>query len=184
MKFLHILLMLSIFVNIGNAQSELTQTIRGAVIEKSTMMPLPGANVIILDSDPVIGTSTDINGKFRIDNVPVGRVGVKVSYIGYNEYILTSLNLTSARELVIDVQLEEKVITGKEVVITATQDKTRPANEMATVSSRSFTVEESQRYAGSRNDVARMASNFAGVQGTDDSRNDIIVRGTSPNGIL
>ena len=57
-------------------------------------------------------------------------------------------------------------------------------NEMATVSARAFTVEETDRYAGSRGDPARMASNFAGVQGADDSRNDIVVRGNSPNGVL
>ena len=57
-------------------------------------------------------------------------------------------------------------------------------NEMATVSARAFTVEETDRYAGSRGDPARMASNFAGVQGADDSRNDIVVRGNSPSGVL
>ena len=55
---------------------------------------------------------------------------------------------------------------------------------MTTVSARSFSVEESKRYAGSLNDVSRMAQNFAGVQGGNDSRNDIIVRGNSPTGIL
>src|SRR6185295_630579 len=39
-------------------------------------------------------------------------------------------------------------------------------------------------YAGSRGDPARMASNFAGVQGADDSRNDIIIRGNSPQAVL
>ena len=57
-------------------------------------------------------------------------------------------------------------------------------NKMATVSARSFSVEESNRFAGSKNDVARMAQNFAGVQGADDSRNDIIIRGNSPSGVL
>jgi len=58
------------------------------------------------------------------------------------------------------------------------------SNEMALVSSRSFSVEETDRYAGSRSDPARMASNFAGVQGADDSRNDIVIRGNSPMGLL
>ena len=67
--------------------------------------------------------------------------------------------------------------------VTATQDG-EVMNEMATVSARAFTVEETDRYAGSRGDPARMASNFAGVQGADDSRNDIVVRGNSPTGVL
>ena len=55
---------------------------------------------------------------------------------------------------------------------------------MATVSSRVFSTEEANRYAGSRGDPARMAANFAVVSGANDSRNDIIVRGNSPLGIL
>jgi hypothetical protein len=57
-------------------------------------------------------------------------------------------------------------------------------NDAALISARLFTVEETDRFAGSRGDPARMASNFAGVQGADDSRNDIVVRGNSPAGIL
>lgn len=57
-------------------------------------------------------------------------------------------------------------------------------NEMAPVSARQFSVEETDRYAGSRGDPGRMASNFAGVQGADDSRNDIVIRGNTPQGLL
>lgn len=57
-------------------------------------------------------------------------------------------------------------------------------NEMAVISSQKFSIEETNRYPGSRMDPARMASNFAGIQGADDSRNDIIVRGNSPLGIV
>ena len=57
-------------------------------------------------------------------------------------------------------------------------------NEMAVVSARKFSVEETNLYAGSRGEPARMATVFAGVQGSDDSRNDIVVRGNTPAGIL
>ncbi|MBN1338067.1 MAG: TonB-dependent receptor [Bacteroidales bacterium] len=183
-------MIISILIMIGLAgvqslaQERLTQTIRGTVYEKATMMPLPGANVVLTGSDPVVGTSTDIDGKFRLDGVPVGRAGIRVTYIGFNDVVMTSLNLSSAKELILTIEMEEMAVMGKEVVITATRDKTLSENEMAIVSSRSFTVEESQRYAGSRNDVARMASNYAGVYGTDDARNDIIIRGNSPSGLL
>lgn len=163
---------------------QFTQTIRGVVYESGTRVPLPGANVIVTGTDPLIGTVTDLDGKFRLEKINTGRVGIKVSFIGYNDIILNNLNLTSGKELVLEIDLEQKVITGKEVVITADQEKSKSINHMATVSSRGFTVEESSRYAGSRNDVARMASNFAGVRGTDDSRNDIIIRGNSPMGLL
>ena len=184
MKRLIILFCIVFLAYYAQAQSSITQTIRGTIIDKNTRISLPGANVILLNSDPIIGASTDINGKFVLENIPIGRVGIKVSFIGYNDGLLTSLNLMSGKELVLNIELEEMAIISEEVVITARQDKFKAINEMATVSSRAFTVEETERYAGSRNDVARMASNFARVKGTDDSRNDIIIRGNSPSGLL
>jgi hypothetical protein len=55
---------------------------------------------------------------------------------------------------------------------------------MSAISSRTFSIEETQRYAGVRNDVARMAINYAGVAAGNDATNEIIIRGNSPNGLL
>lgn len=166
------------------AQVDITQTLRGSVIDKNTLVSLPGANVLILDSEPLLGASTDVNGKFRFDGIPVGRISLKISYIGFKDIYLNGLNLQSGKEMVLEIEMEEMAVVSEEVVITAKSEKTTTVNEMTTVSARTFTVEETERYAGSRNDVARMASNFAGVRGTDDSRNDIIIRGNSPSGLL
>lgn len=184
MKRILLLLPLLLIVFSAISQNQLKQTIRGKVIDKNTQIPLPGANIILLNTDSIIGTSTDLNGKFRIDNIPLGRAGIKVSYIGFNEVIFNNLNLISGKEMILTIEMEEMAIMSEELVITAHYEKSQAINEMATVSARGFTVEETERYAGSRNDVARMASNFAGVRGTDDSRNDIIIRGNSPSGLL
>jgi len=160
------------------------QIIRGRVVDKSTLAPLPGATVIILGITPFTGTTTDINGQFRFQPVEIGRVSLRISYIGYKEVELTNLLLNTGKELVLDIELEESVFQAEEVVISATSDKSAPLNTMASVSARSFTVEETARYAGTRNDVARMASNYAGVNGSNDARNDIIIRGNSPIGLL
>ncbi|MFA4851345.1 MAG: TonB-dependent receptor [Bacteroidales bacterium] len=162
----------------------ITQTVRGTVTDKTTNSPLIGASVIIPDSGKLTGSTTDMNGNFRIEKVSVGRVNIKITYIGYNEVILNNLNLSAGKEMVLDIQMEEKIITGKTVEIKGTADKSSTINKMTTVSSRSFTVEETERYAGSLNDVSRMAFNFAGVNGSNDSRNDIIIRGNSPSGLL
>jgi MFS family permease len=65
-----------------------------------------------------------------------------------------------------------------EVVITANtkEDKTATNNELAIVSARSFNVDDTKRYAGALGDPSRMAANYAGVVGGNDSRNDIVVR--------
>ncbi len=167
----------------GAFSQNLYQTIRGTVIDKQTQSPLPGAVVMLLNSNPIKAVSTDADGKFRLDSVLIGRLQIKTGLISYKEKVQT-LVLTSGKESVLNIELEESAVQGDEVVIVAEQDKTRTNNKMAMVSSRVFSTEEASRYAGSRNDPARMAANFAGVSGANDSRNDIIIRGNSPLGIL
>ena len=179
----YFLILLSIFLINTVFSQELTQTIRGTVLDKQTQSPLPGAVISILNSEPIKATTTDENGKFRFDNVLLGRKQLKISLISYKEKSQTVV-LTTGKETVLNIELEESAVQGQEVVISAEIDKTKSNNKMATVSSRIFSTEEANRYAGSRGDPARMAANFAGVSGANDSRNDIIVRGNSPLGIL
>ncbi len=165
-------------------KDKVTQTIRGKVFDKAMKTPIPGINVIVLGSEPLIGTATDTDGNFRFEGINIGRVSLRFSGVGYQEVVLSNLNLQSAKELVLNIPMEEAYITMEEIKVVAKADKTTPINKMATVSSRSFTVDETNRYAGSYGDVARMASNYAGVFGMDASRNDIIIRGNSPAGLL
>ncbi len=162
----------------------MVQTIRGIVIDKLNEMPIPGANIIIPGSDPLIGTVSDADGQFEITNVPVGRVDIQVTFMGYHSMDLYKQNLISGKELYLRIELEEEIITGQEIVIKAHSRKDQAINKMASVSARSFTVEETQKYAGSLGDPSRMASNFAGVLSVSDQRNDIVIRGNSPSGVL
>jgi hypothetical protein len=166
----------------GNSQI-ITQTIRGVVLDKQSQTPLPGVIAHVLGTEPLLGSSTNDLGEFKITNVPIGRWQIKFQVISYKEKYITVI-LNAGKETVLTVELEESVIQGQEVVVTAEQDKTKNNNKMSTVSSRVFSAEEAARYAGSRNDPARMAANFAGVSGSNDSRNDIIIRGNSPLGVL
>ncbi|TAH42801.1 MAG: TonB-dependent receptor [Bacteroidetes bacterium] len=160
-----------------------TQIIRGAVHDKVSLEKLFGAAVLLVDSSATIGSLCDEEGKFRLENVPLGRRLIRVSLLGYKETTI-AVNLTSGKEVVLDIELEQSVVQGKEVSIVAERQKDRANNEMTTVSARSFTVEETSRYAGSLNDPSRMAANYAGVSGANDARNDIIIRGNSPLGLL
>lgn len=163
--------------------TQLTQSIRGSVFDEDAKYPLPGVVIKIIDSDPIIATTSDVNGRFTLKNVPVGRINLQFTLQGYQPKTMPNLEVISGKELILEVGLSEQIFQKDEVVIRG-KDKGKPNNEMATLSAQQFTIEATQRYAGSINDVARMAQNFAGVQGNDDSRNDIIVRGNSPIGVL
>ncbi|MFY0627141.1 MAG: TonB-dependent receptor [Reichenbachiella sp.] len=180
-----ILIVIGVLCSIYIALSQdMTQTIRGVVLDQDTQSPLIGATVQVVNSMPVQGSIVDVNGNFRIDNIPIGRVSLKINYVGYEDKVLPNLLVTSAKEVVIEASLIESFEKLEEVVINAKSNKAEVLNEMSIVSARSFTVEETKRYAGSFADPARMVSAFAGVTNQAEGNNDIIVRGNSPKGIL
>jgi len=166
-----------------NAQ-QFTQTLKGTVIDKSAQYPLMGVNVVLLNDDEFIATTTDMDGNFKLEKVPVGRQALKISYIGYEDVVLPNILINSAKEMVLSIEMEEKISELDEVVVTDKKSKDKAINEMASVSARTISIEEMTRFSGSIQDPARMAQNYAGVAGASDDRNDIIVRGNSPTGVL
>jgi hypothetical protein len=162
-----------------------TQTVRGTVFDRDARVPLPGANVVVLDTDPLLGGTTDVEGRFVLARVPVGRQALRVSFVGYEPVVLPEVLVGTGREVVLEVGLRERVVEGEEVIVRPAAQDGRPLNDMAAVSARSFSVEETRRYAGAVDDPARLASAFAGVSTTGGvQENALVVRGNAPKGVL
>lgn len=161
-----------------------TGTIKGTVIDKQSEIPLIGATIELLEQASNVGVVTNENGQFSLVDVPVGRQKIRVSYIGYESITLPNIEVTSGKDVLLNVSLLESFNKLDEVVLTSNTNKDRANNKLATVSARQFGVEEVTRFSGGRSDVGRLAANFAGVSAPDDSRNDIVVRGNSPTGLL
>jgi len=179
-----ILTILLISLTTQDAESQtITQTIKGTVFDIQTKETLIGATVVIMGSEPLIGASTDIHGNFTLSRAALGRQSIQVNYIGYEPVIIPELLVTSGREVVLNIGLRQAVYEMDGIVVTPEIMKNKPLNTMATVSSRSFSVEETRRYAGGLDDPARLVSAFAGVAVGNVQNNAIIVRGNSPKGI-
>ena len=180
MRICFFLLYIISFLSVAG-QAGPVQTIRGVVVERSIGTPLPGATITL----PVLGRSVtaDSAGRFRLDGVTVGRHILAVTYAGYRPYTLSNMMLESGKEAVLTVEMEEIAVREQEIVIKARPDKSRPLNEMALVSGRMFSVEETRRFAAGLNDPSRIATGFAGVQSQGDA-NALIIRGNAPNGLL
>ncbi|CAH0995689.1 hypothetical protein EMA8858_01814 [Emticicia aquatica] len=160
-----------------------TQIIRGTVIDRITRQPVIGASIAVIGTSQ--GSLSDVLGNFSIPNVPIGRRSVKCTSIGYEAFSSEEFILNSVREVVLTIDLKESTGELQEVKITASQNTSRPVNDLAYVSARSFTVEETERIPASVNDPGRMALSYPGVKaGRDETENKIIVRGNSPFGIL
>ena len=162
----------------------LTQTIKGSVLDRDTQTPLLGANVTVKNLEPARGATTDENGHFWIDGIPVGRHDLLITYIGYESHVASEILVSSAKEVVLNIQLKPSSINIEQVVVEGTVRKDVPQNSMAVVSARTFTVEEARRYAGGMDDPARLASSFAGVTTGSMQDNAIVVRGNAAKGLL
>lgn len=182
-RFTILTIVFALLSELGFAQNP-TQTIRGSVLDQQSEIPLIGVNVELLDAETTTGTVTEMDGSFTLTGIPVGRRVLRFSYIGYESVTIPNIVVTAGKEVVLNVKLAESLVQLNEIVVVGQVDKDKASNELATISARQFSLEEVTRYSGSRNDAARMAANFAGVNIADDSRNDIVVRGNSPTGML
>ena len=179
---IRILILLTLIPGLLLAQNN-KQKIRGVVLDKLSQTPITGAVVQYIADTLKNGTQTDVKGSYELTNVQPGRYEVKVTYPGYKDIDVPNVVVTSGKETILDISMEESFKKLKEVVVKG-YNKAGAINQMATVSARTFSMEEVNRYAGGRSDPARLAANFAGVSAPDDSRNDIVIRGNSPVGVL
>ncbi len=186
-RHMFLLALLCLIINTLHAQ-DYNQTIRGTILDAESQQPLIGATISIMTTDPVMGTTTDFDGQFRIDEVPIGRHDIQLDYLGYETVFLSNQLIGTGKELVLNLGMEESAQTLETVEISAEKsyDKTKALNEFASLSSRTFSVEETSRYAAAIYDPARMAQNYAGVSvgAGSDLYNEIVVRGNSSAGIL
>lgn len=182
MKKVSLVVTFILLATLGISQ-QLTQTVRGTIVDFDSKTPIIGAKVVLTNFDAFVGAVTNFNGEFRIESVPVGRLEIKITSSGYQDIVLPNILLESGKEKILNLEMIEDIKLLKQVEVTS-QDKSESINKMATVSSKTFTVEETNRYAGSLNDPARMVSAFAGVTGDAEGDNDIVVRGNSPRGVL
>ena len=177
------LFIVSIIFSISCFAQDNKQNIRGVVLDKLSQMPLVAANIQLSNKLENKKTTTDSNGVFVLENISPERYEMKVSFAGYKEMIIPNVIVVSGKEVLLDIAMEDEYKHLNDVVIKSSS-KAGTINKFSSVSARTFSMEEVNRYAGGRSDPARLAANFAGVSAPDDSRNDIVIRGNSPTGVL
>ena len=91
-------------------------TMQGVVTDSLTHETLVGINVILDGTS--LGSSTNIEGEYRISAIPQRAYTVKVSCIGYRTKML-KVDFTNATSLQLNVKMEQTILEGEAVVITA-----------------------------------------------------------------
>lgn len=95
-----------------------THDFRGSVSDLDSRQPLPGINVIVIDSP--LGAATDSDGIFIIENLPTGSYTLMVSAIGYEtKYV----KISNPAPTPILIKLKETFFQMNSVVVTGTRSE-------------------------------------------------------------
>ncbi len=173
---------LSLIKKISNSvfppkDSILLQTIQGSVFEKDNHQPLAGATIALQrEETSYIGAITDANGNFDLKKISVGRHTLRVSYLGFKEVLLTVM-VEASRGSVVEVPMEVSPLYLTELKIHSLDD-------LAPLGANLIDTDDLNRHAGNRGEAIRKVAVLPGIQSADDSRNDIIIRGNSPQSVL
>ena len=184
MKTKTTLMLMMLLFSISIYAQDYTQTVKGKIVDTDSKIPLPGASVVLVGSDPLLGTISDFDGNFRLEKVPVGRQSFEVSYMGYEKIRLSEVLVSTGREVMLTIEMKESVTTLAECTVVAKSDPSAALNQMVTVSATQISIEETSRIAAGINDPGRTAQSCAGVSAADDENNELVIRGNSPRGML
>jgi hypothetical protein len=155
-------------------KATITQTIRGQIIDKNNATNLIGATVALIGNLEQKSTVTNENGTFRFEDITIGRYQLKVSYIGYQTVLLKEILVESGKEIVKTIALPIGTNLNEIEIVAGRQ-------EINNLGTQTITVEQTQRYAATFYDPARLANSFAGIVNNNDQANHLVVRGNSPN---
>lgn len=177
-RSIYVIILILLYVSITSislAQNE-TGSILGRVTDRITRQPVIGTNVIIPETS--YGAATDVNGDYRIENIPPGTYQLRTSSVGFFSVTKTSVVVISAKPVQIDFELLEQAIElgGKTVSSDYFYNDPYEVNSI-----RKFSYEEIRRSPGGFEDVIRALSILPGVAQVDAGRNDLIVRGGAPS---
>lgn len=84
------------------------RSIHGRVVDSKTGDGLIGANVVVLGTS--IGTATDLNGGFILENIPMGIIELKATYIGYKPHTASNIEISGFDIPPIEIRLNSDVV--------------------------------------------------------------------------
>lgn len=146
-------------------------SIQGRVFNPVNNEPIPFANIIIQGLD--IGTVTDEQGFYQLGGITPGLYNVRASFVGFKPKTIFEVQVTLARSVQLDFELEEEASDLEEVVVSSEFSR----SEDTPISARKLNANEIERYPGGNRDISRVIQALPGVASTASFRNDIIIRG-------
>ena len=150
-------------------------TLSGTITDRDTKQPLPGANIILQNTD--LGAATGMDGSYIIENIPVGSYSIRVDMMGYKSQARANIHAQANRSTIVNMALEPTILSTGDVVVTAGYfERVKDAS----TSVRSVDIEEIRSDPVGAYDILSMMQSLPAVVSGADQSNEIIVRGGSP----
>lgn len=166
-------MLFSVFTTVGMyGQAVLT----GIVQDDRSREPIPFVNLLL--EGTALGGTTDMDGMFRIEGIEPGLYNVLVSCVGYEAKTVFEVQVGTAKVPFIEIVL---VATSTELDVVEVRQKRIDRTTESPLSLRSISEAEILRNPGGNRDISKVIQALPGVASTVSFRNDIIIRGGSPN---
>ncbi|MCY4419483.1 MAG: TonB-dependent receptor [Cytophagales bacterium] len=153
-------------------------TLNGRVLETLSKKPVPFVSLLLKGTS--MGTITDENGYFILENVEPGVYSVEITCVGYEKQTKYDIDLSRGRVRKLDILLKPSSTDLEEISITFDRESFFKTDESPT-SAYNIGVNEIRRMPGGNRDVSKVIRSLPGASSTPSFRNDIIIRGGSPS---
>lgn len=150
--------------------------IKGLITDATNNEPIIGATVTILNTE--LFAISEVEGTFIIENMKPGLYDIEVSYLGYETFSLSEIEVQGAKPTFLQINMRETSKQLEEVTIKASSFK---KTSESPVSLKNIGVSEIRRNPGGNRDISRVIQSLPGVTSTASFRNDLIIRGGAPN---
>ncbi|MDA3824027.1 MAG: TonB-dependent receptor [Bacteroidales bacterium] len=171
-----ILLILTLLALIQSISFSQNGIIEGRIFNAKNTHPVEFATVAVFGT--TIGAISDLDGNFLFTGLEPGFIELRVSSIGFEQYVSSAIQVTNASKVFIEIPLDEANYEIDEIVIKASpfrRDKESP------VSLQRINIEEIEKSPGGNRDISKVIQSYPGVASTPAQRNDVIVRGGGPS---
>ncbi len=177
MKNYFLLLLLVAGTSVLEAQKANRSTLRGNVFDKESAQPIAFATVQA-EGPEQRGATTDINGFFSIADLPPGTYRVKVTYVGYDDFV-QEVELKAGEVVYKNIVLQESGQSLEEIVISGKKEQARSEVQISKISVTPKQI-RSLPSTGGQADIAQYLTVLPGVIFTGDQGGQLYIRGGSP----
>lgn len=150
--------------------------VKGKIYNPETNAPVEFASIVVWGTK--IGALSDLDGNFSFTKLEPGYIQLRVSSVGYEDYISEKFLVTNANETYIEIPLNEANLEIDEVVVKASPFR---RDDESPVSLRRIEIDQIEKNPGGNRDISKVIQSFPGVASTPAYRNDVIVRGGGPS---